>query len=59
MKKYWETIKAKLLENKYNQSPVRRKEISKPDGGIRLLRIPTVQDRLIQQAVAQVLSNIY
>ncbi len=59
IKKHWETIKAKLLENKYNPSPVRRKEISKPDGGIRLLGIPTVQDRLIQQAIAQVLSKIY
>ena len=59
IKKHWETIKAKLLENRYNPSPVRRKEISKPDGGIRLLGIPTVQDRLIQQAIAQVLSKIY
>lgn len=59
IKKYWETIKAKLLENRYNPSPVKRKEISKPDGGIRLLGIPTVQDRLIQQAIAQVLSKIY
>ena len=59
IKRHWETIKAKLLENRYNPSPVRRKEISKPDGGIRLLGIPTVQDRLIQQAIAQVLSKIY
>jgi group II intron reverse transcriptase/maturase len=59
IKQHWETIKAKLLENRYNPSPVRRKEISKPDGGIRLLGIPTVQDRLIQQAIAQVLSKIY
>ena len=59
IKKHWETIKAKLLESRYNPSPVRRKEISKPDGGIRLLGIPTVQDRLIQQAIAQVLSKIY
>jgi len=34
IKKHWETIKAKLLENRYNPSPVRRKEISKLDGGI-------------------------
>ncbi|NRT63395.1 group II intron reverse transcriptase/maturase [Clostridium saccharoperbutylacetonicum] len=59
IKKHWETIKVKLLESKYNPSPVRRKEISKPDGGVRLLGIPTVQDRLIQQAIAQVLSKIY
>ena len=45
IKKHWETIKPKLLEGKYNPSPVRRVEIPKPDGGIRLLGIPTVQDR--------------
>jgi RNA-directed DNA polymerase len=39
--------------------PVRRKEIDKPDGGVRLLGIPTVLDRLIQQAVGQVLTNIW
>lgn len=59
IKKHWETIKAKILETRYNPSPVRRREISKPDGGVRLLGIPTVQDRLIQQAIAQVLSRIY
>jgi len=59
IKKHWTSIKAKLLEGKYNPSPVRRVEIPKPDGGIRLLGIPTVQDRMIQQAVAQVLNQIY
>lgn len=59
IKKHWDTIKAKILESKYNPSPVRRVEIPKVDGGVRLLGIPTVQDRLIQQAIAQVLSRIY
>ena len=59
IKKHWHTIKTKLLETKYNPSPVRRVEIPKPDGVVRLLGIPTVQDRLIQQAIAQVLSKIY
>lgn len=59
IKKHWNTIKAKILESKYNPSPVRRVEIPKIDGGVRLLGIPTVQDRLIQQAIAQVLSRIY
>lgn len=59
IKKHWENIKAKLLESKYNPSSGRRKEISKPDGGVRLLGISTVQNRLIQQAIAQVLSKIY
>ena len=55
----WNTVKSKLLEGKYNPSPVRRVEIPKPDGEIRLLGIPTVQDRMIQQAIAQILNEIY
>lgn len=52
-------IRQSLLEGGYKPKPVRRVEIPKPDGGKRLLGIPTVIDRMIQQAIAQVLSPIY
>lgn len=55
----WLTIKKQILEGTYQPQPVRRIEIPKPDGGVRLLGIPTVTDRLIQQAIAQVLSQLY
>lgn len=55
----WEQIKKQLLAGEYKPSPVRRVEIPKPDGGKRKLGIPTVLDRFIQQAVGQVLSQIY
>lgn len=52
---HWEEIKSSLLDGSYRPSPVRRKEITKSGGGVRELGIPTVLDRLIQQALLQVL----
>lgn len=57
--KQWPRIKAKLEACEYEPSPVRRVSIPKPDGGERLLGIPTVQDRLIQQAINQILMEEY
>ncbi len=48
-----------IREGWYKPNPVRRKSIPKPDGGVRNLGIPTVIDRIIQQAMAQVLTDIY
>ncbi|MDQ5918141.1 MAG: RNA-directed polymerase [Pseudomonadota bacterium] len=59
LKQHWPTIKAKLLAGEYRPSPVRRVDIPKPQGGVRTLGIPTLTDRLIQQALHQVLSPIF
>jgi RNA-directed DNA polymerase len=56
---HWEKIRAKLLAGTYVPSPVRRVEIPKPSGGTRMLGIPTVVDRFIQQLLLQVLTPIY
>lgn len=58
-RKHWESIQAKLRGGFYRPSPVKRIEIPKPDGTKRPLGIPTVLDRVIQQAIAQVLTPIF
>jgi RNA-directed DNA polymerase len=59
LKEHWERIKAELLGDRYKPHPVREVEIPKPEGGMRKLGIPTVIDRLIQQALQQVLSPYF
>jgi len=59
LQEHWAQIKEKLLNGTYQPQPVRSVEIAKPDGGVRQLGIPTVMDRLIQQALNQVLSPIF
>jgi RNA-directed DNA polymerase len=59
LKVEWPRLKQELLEGEYKPQAVKRVEIPKPDGGVRQLGIPTVVDRLIQQAVLQVLSPLY
>src|SRR5580692_9864801 len=57
LKQHWPAIREQLLNGTYEPKPVKRVEIPKPDGGVRKLSIPTVLDRLIQQAVMQVLQR--
>ena len=55
----WPEIKSRIEAGTYKPSPVRAVSIPKPNGGERLLGIPTVTDRLIQQGISQVLTEIY
>ena len=59
VREHWGTIRTKLLAGTYLPTAVKRVEILKPDGGIRLLGVPTVQDRWIQQMLLQVLQGIF
>lgn len=57
LKEHWPRIRAELVAGSYRPQPVRRVEIPKPDGRKRPLGIPTVLDRFIQQAIAQVVGE--
>lgn len=59
LKRHWPTVKTALLEGSYIPQAICRVELSKPNGGIRVLGIPTVVDRLIQQAIQQHLTPYY
>ena len=59
LREHREELLDSIRKGKYKPQPVRRKEIPKPDGGVRKLGIPTVIDRIIQQAIAQQLVPIY
>src|SRR5207302_6757122 len=57
LREHWPNIRSQLLEGTYQPQPVKRVEIPKPGGGIRKLGVPCVVDRLIQQALLQVLQE--
>ena len=59
LSKHLDEIKEQIRNKKYSPKPVKRVEILKPDGGVRNLGVPTVVDRFVQQAIAQVLTPIY
>lgn len=59
LKTHWDLVKSELLAGTYRPSPVKRVEIPKPGGGVRLLGIPTVMDRFLQQALLQVMNPIF
>jgi retron-type reverse transcriptase len=59
LKAHWPEIRERLLQGRYNPQPVKQVLIPKPGGGTRMLGIPTVLDRFIQQALLQALNPIY
>ena len=58
LKENWDDIKERIQKRKYKPQPVLRVEIPKPNGGVRKLGIPTVMDRIIEQAIVQVITPI-
>jgi RNA-directed DNA polymerase len=59
LKQHWPEIREQLLNGTYQPKPVRRVEIPKPDGGVRKLGIPTIYDRVCQQALLNRLTPIF
>lgn len=55
----WRDLRQSLLDGTDTPQPVRRVELAKPDGGVRLIGIPTVVERFIQQAILRVLQPLY
>jgi RNA-directed DNA polymerase len=59
LRTHWPRIRQELLEGTYQPQPVKRVAMPRPDGGVRLLGIPTVVDRLVQLAILQILDPLY
>jgi RNA-directed DNA polymerase len=55
MNEHFAEVQAEMLGGYYHPTAVRRREIPKPDGGVRKLGIPTAEDRIVQQAIGQIL----